>query len=140
MELSDAFINGAAIFFFLSILVIALLLIYNIYLCDGQTCKPFTIASNTGVRGSREYTISIVNSIYDDGIWPFPYIAAAILTPLSLWFLNVPITIQNFAIMFFTSFAVIYFIFSFLGHHYVRYLTGYVTSYIEEFCPVLPIE
>jgi len=72
-----------------------------------------------------------MGEFFNDGMWPLPYIGAAILTPLSLWFIGSPITILNFAILFFVSFATFYFILAFFGHHYVNFVVDYTTDYIR---------
>ena len=120
-----------AIVTFVLLLGTAIYLLVTVYVCDGEKCKPFIEASYKGEKGSKEYVLSLLNEFHNDGIWPFPYIGAAILTPLFLWFVNVPINVRNFAIVFVTSFLVIYFLFSFMEHHYAHYITGYVSDYVR---------
>jgi hypothetical protein len=52
-----------------------------------------------------------------------------------LWFLGVPITVRNYAIVFFVSFATTYFIIGFFGHHYLKPIAEYVSDYVEDHCP-----
>lgn len=110
-------------------------MLINFYVCDSQNCKAFNCASQKGATGSKEYTLALLGELYNDGIWPLPYIGAAILTPLSLWFIGVPITVLTFAKVFLVSFIVIYFLFSFFGHHYIKFISLYVSNYIQSNCP-----
>lgn len=124
-----------AIIAFVILLIASVYMLVSFYVCDSQQCKAFKQAEDTAPRGSKEYAITLLGELYNDGIWPFPYIGAAILTPLSLWFIGVPITVKNFAIVFLVSFITIYFLFSFFGHHYVRFVSSYVANYIQTNCP-----
>lgn len=124
-------IEIVVVFAFFVLLLSAIYLLVNIYICDGLNCKPFTQAENKGARGTKEYVEALMGEFFNDGMWPLPYIGAAILTPLSLWFIGFPITILNFAILFFVSFATFYFILSFFGHHYVNFIVDYATDYIR---------
>lgn len=130
MELIDIL----AIITFVILLVFAIAMLINFYVCDSQKCKAFDQARKQAIPGTKEYNIILLEEMYNDGIWPIPYIGAAILTPLSLWFLGLPINVRNFAILFFVSFVVIYFMFTFFGHHYVRPITKDVVKYIENVC------
>lgn len=140
MQLTDGtkFFEILLIIAFLALLGASIYMIYTFYICDDQTCKPFDVAASKAPLGSREYVKSLLFELYNDGIWPMPYIGSAILTPLCLWLLGLPLNIKTFAILFFVSFVVIYFIFSFFGHHYIRPISTYVMSYVERSCDELP--
>jgi hypothetical protein len=127
-----------AIIAFFVLLAAAIFMIVNFYVCDNQNCKAFTQAATIAPKGSREYVLALLTELYNDGIWPLPYIGAGILTPLLLWLTGSCITIENFAIGFFVSFIVIYFLFAFLGHHYIKFIANYVASYIVTSCPSAP--
>jgi len=131
MELIDIL----AIITFVILLISAVWMLYNFYICDGHKCKAFNDAANVAEPGTKQYIITLLDQMFNDGIWPIPYIGAAILTPLCLWFLGVPITVRNFAILFFVSFVTIYFMFGFFGHHYIRPIASYVTEYVRNSCP-----
>ena len=120
---------------FISLLALGMVLIVSMYICDNQQCKAFQDADKVAEPGTKEYTIALLNALFNDGIWPFPYIAATIATPLALWFIRAPITILNFAIVFSVNFLVFYLIMSFFGHHYVKFIVAYVTDYIDSTCP-----
>lgn len=128
-------IEVLAIITFIVLLLSSIYMLIDFYVCDSQNCKIFKQAGKTAEPGTKQYVLTLLRELYYDGIWPFPYIGAAILTPLSLWFIRVPITVLNFAIVFFTSFVTIYFLFSFFGHHYIRYVATYTYDYIDENCP-----
>lgn len=136
MQIEDVLgIEFLAIITFIVLLILAIVILLGIYICDSMHCKAFSEAAAVAEPGTAEYATTILWETFNDGIWPIPYIGAAILTPLSLWFMGIPITVLNFAILFFVSFVTIYFMFSFFGHHYLRPLTRYVSEYIEENCP-----
>jgi len=123
-----------AVIAFLILLISCIYMVYQFYVCDNFTCKACEDASEFGDKGSKNYTIALQNNLYNDGIWSLPYIGAAIIAPLSLWILNSPITVKNYAIVFLISFLVIYFLFAFIGHHYVKIISKYTIKYIEDNC------
>jgi hypothetical protein len=128
-------IEVVAIIAFFVLLGAAIYMIVSFYVCDNQTCQAFIQSEKTATPGTKQYVLNLLDELYNDGIWPFPYIGAAILTPLSLWFLGKPITVKDFAIVFLVSFITIYFLFSFFGHHYIKFITNYVSDYIDNNCP-----
>ena len=124
-----------AIIAFIILLGAACFMLVNFYICDSFSCKAFDEAGNKAEKGTKAYAIALLTELYNDGIWPIPYIGAAILTPISLWFIGIPITVRNFAIMFFVSFVTIYFMITFFGHHYIRIISNYSIEYIRQNCP-----
>jgi hypothetical protein len=124
-----------AIIAFVILLMSSIFMLTQFYICDHENCKAFNQAEKKAPKGTKEYVIVLLNELYNDGIWPIPYIGASILTPLSLWFIGVPINVRNFAILFFVSFVVIYFMFTFFGHHYIKFISAYTSDYIRESCP-----
>lgn len=128
-------IEVVAIIAFFVLLIAAIYMVLNFYVCDKNSCKAFNQADEVAQRGTKNYAIALLGEFYNDGIWPLPYIGAAILTPLSLWFIGVHITVRDFAIVFLVSFLTIYFLFSFFGHHYVKFISSYTSNYIENNCP-----
>lgn len=141
MELTDVLgIEFLAIITFIVLLGLSIFLLAMNYLCDSFNCKAFKEADGVAEPGTAEYTTILLREMFNDGIWPIPYIGAAILTPLSLWFMGIPISVINFAILFFVSFVVIYFMLSFFGHHYLRPITTYISDYVDDHCPSDTIE
>jgi hypothetical protein len=130
MKLSDTFI----IVVYFSLLFMGIALLYNFYICDNLTCGAFTNSEDLYPKGTKNYYAELLNNVYADGFWCFPYIGASILSFLSFWFLNIPNTLYNFGFLFFVSFCVIYFTFAFLGHHHVRIINEYVAHYIINNC------
>lgn len=120
---------------FWALLGAAIFMMLAFYVCDGQSCKPYVTAETVAPPGTQEYVLTVLNEFATDGVWPIPYIGAAILTPLCLWFLKIPITILNFGVLFFVSFVIIYFMFSFYNHHYVKMISQYTSNYIRSNCP-----
>lgn len=123
------------IIFFLVLLAASIFMFINFYICDGHNCKAFDMANKKGSEGTKANVSAVLSELYNDGIWPIPYIGATFLTPICLWVLSIPITIKTFSMIFFTSFVVIYFLFSFFGHHYLRPITAYVSEYVQDQCP-----
>lgn len=128
-------IEPLAILAILVLLAASVYMLLNMYVCDNFNCKAFTDADEVAPRGSKEYTIALLNNLYNDGIWALPYIGAVVAAVLILWFIGVPVTVKTFAIVFLVSFIVMYFLFSFFGHHYIKFIANYVADYIEEDCP-----
>lgn len=129
-------INVLAVICFFILLVASVWMLVSFYVCDSHNCKAFNDAGSQAEPGTKEYVQEVLYQEFNDGIWPIPYIGAAILTPLSLWFLQIPITILTFAILFFVSFVTIYFMLGFFGHHYINPITKYVSDWIEDSCNV----
>lgn len=141
MQITDVLgIEFLAIITFIVLLGLAIFLMSMHYICDGGNCKAFKEADAVAQPGTPEYTTILLREMFNDGIWPIPYIGAAILTPLSLWFMGIRISVINFAILFFVSFVVIYFMLSFFGHHYLRPITTYISEYVDDHCPNTAIE
>jgi hypothetical protein len=109
---------------FIILLIVAICFIVSFYVCDGYNCKAFTVAETEAPRGTKEYALALL-----------PYVAAAIITPFILWFLCIPMTVRAFALIFLVSWIFIYFAFAFLGHHYIRFISLYVSDYIQGACP-----
>lgn len=128
-------VEPLAILAFIVLLFSAIFMVLQFYVCDSENCKAFTDADEVAPRGSKDYTIALLNNLYNDGIWALPYIGAVIITILTLWLIGVPITVKTFAIVFLISFIVIYFLFSFFGHHYIKFIATYVAEYIDNECP-----
>ena len=136
MQITDVLgIEFLVIITFIVLLGLSIFLMAMNYICNGFNCKAFKEADGVAEPGTAEYTMILLREMFNDGIWPIPYIGAAILTPLSLWFIGIPISVINFAILFFVSFVVIYFMLSFFGHHYLRPITTYISDYVDNNCP-----
>ena len=131
----ELWIEPWAVTAFFVLLVASIWMLVNFYICDSNNCKAFNDAGESAPVGSKEYVEELLYGEFNDGIWPIPYIGASILTPLSLWFIGTPITVRNFAILFFVSFVTIYFMFGFFGHHYIKPITKYVSDWIQDSCP-----
>jgi len=129
------FISAILIILFFILLFLAIYFISEFYICDSYNCKVFLCGENKSPRGTKAYVIFLLNEFYRDGMWPFPYIGAAIITPLCLWLLDICITVKNFTIIFLVSFIFIYFLFSFFLHHSVKFVSEYVSDYINQNFP-----
>lgn len=132
-----AVVLWAGVFAFAILIVSSIYILVQFYICDSFNCKAFNVAGQNAAPGSKEYVTSLLYEEFNDGIWPIPFIGATILTSLALWFIKVPITIVNFAIVFIISFITIYFMLGFFGHHYLRPITKYVSDWIDDYCPAV---
>ena len=130
MKLSDTFIVVS----YFGLLICAIIMLYYLYICDSYNCKAFTDAQQNYPVGTKKYYSDLLNNVYGDGFWCFPYIGASILSFLSFWFLNIPNTLYNFGLLFFVSFCVIYFTYAYLGHHHIKAINDYIAWYIADNC------
>src|SRR5271156_1238658 len=94
-------VEAISVLAYILFLIAAFTLLGFIYICDGNNCKAFNVANAEAEPGTKDYIISILKEIGNDGIWPLPFIWSSFTTPLALWILGVPVTIKNFAILFF---------------------------------------
>jgi hypothetical protein len=131
----ELWIEPWAVIAFLILLAASIFMLINFYVCDSQNCKAFNEAAKVAPKGTKAYTIALLQEFFNDGIWPLPFIGGAIAAPLILWFVRIPITILNFITVFLVTFIVIYFMFAFFGHHYINFIAAYVISFIEANCP-----
>jgi hypothetical protein len=123
------------IIFFITFFILlgfAIYMISNFYICDKKNTEQFLNAEKKGPIGSKEHTLFIINSLCADGLWPFAYVAAAILTPISLFIMKIPINIFYFTILFLISFMTIYFIFLYFAHHYIQNIKEVIIDYIKK--------
>lgn len=128
------FVEYVATLAFFVLLGAAIYMLIAFYVCDSHNCTAFRTAGETAPDDTNLYVTTLLYEMYNDGIWPIPYIGGAIATALALWFLNIKFTTYNFGIMFFTVFVVLYFMFSFFGHHYINPISDYVQDYINTSC------
>ena len=125
------FVDAFAFVCFCILLIASVYMLIDFYICDNNQCKAFHVASRDSEEGSQDYILSLLRDLGFDGVWPLPYIGAAILTPLGLWLMRIPITTRNFGLFFFISFVVIYFLFSFYNHHYLKFIARYISENIQ---------
>lgn len=126
--------NIIVIIVFIILLIFSIYLYIGYYLCDNYTCKSFTQSESK--TDSKEAQIEyLVENIGGHSVWPMAYIGAAIITFFSFWFLRLGWNIKRIALLFLVSFIVIYFIFAFWVHHYIKPMTTYINNYIESITP-----
>ena len=122
----------AVIILITSFFIGAIYMLCTFYTCDSENCKAYKLAEKKGKKGTKEYTLALLEEMYNDGIWPLPLIGAVFISAIVPWLLKVQLTVKTFSIVFILSFLVIYFIFAFFGHHYIRPLKDTISSYILE--------
>ncbi len=125
----DCVINVTLIFFFILLLIFAILLLAYNFICDGHDCKPFTIACKE--KNEKDQILVLMDNLCEDGLWPFAYIASAILTGLIFACLPFILTIKYFTIIFLLSFLVFYSIIAFFVHHYVKPIKQHISKFIK---------
>lgn len=126
------FVDAFAFFCFAVLLVASVYMLTQFYICDGHDCKTFIDAEKYGEEDDHDYVRSVIDGLGFDGVWPIPYIGAAILTPLALYLMRIPITTRNFGLLFFISFVIVYFMFTFYNHHYVKFVGRYISRMYSE--------
>lgn len=119
---------------FFILLIFGIGLFNYFYICgtDCSICENFESANRTEKWGTKEYTLKVQKQFFSEGIWCVPYIAASISTPIALWFLSIPFTVKNFAYIFLVTFAVFYFMISFVIHHYAKPIIEYTINYLQK--------
>jgi len=128
-------VEALAVLTYLVLLAASLFMLVSFYICDNQNCKAFNDAAKQGEPGTKDYVLGLSTGTFGDGIWPIPYIGSTIGTIIELWFVQIPFTIRNFCLLFFINFIIIYFMFVFFGHHFVKPINNYIYTYIEDNCP-----
>lgn len=120
------------IIWFIILIILSVYLIKTTYICDFHQCKAYSDAAQDGVPGSKEYTLGLLDALFKDGIWIFPFVASAIFSPVILFLLQLPVTVYNMAIIFLISFLCNYAILLFMIHHYVNFIKASIAEYIEK--------
>ena len=130
MKLTDTLLTIS----YICLLLFSFVMLFKFYTCDNHTCKAFIDAENSATVGTKKYYIELLNNIFNDGVWCFPFVGASISTLLCFWFLNIPITLNNFGLLFFVTFCVVYFSFAYFGYHYVKVITEFIGLYMKDNC------
>ena len=92
MQLLSIFV---VIVYFL-ILLEAIWLFIEIYVCDKNNCKAFVDAKKKYKVGSKKYYQFLARSIFDDGSWPICYLASSVSTVFIIWLTGLVMCSQNF--------------------------------------------
>lgn len=111
------------------LLIFAIHLLINGYICDDHTCSPMIKAKKQSTRKKEQ--LHLLTDIGQDGIWPFAYIASSILCALFFSILPMLLTIQTFIVVFLVTFIVFFCIIGFFIHHYIVPIKKYIMTYIE---------
>lgn len=126
---TDILISVALIITFVVLLIMAIVLLLNIYICDNQACTSFTDAFKHSSQ--KKILLTLLDNLCEDGIWPYAYIASSILAGLFFGTLPIQLTVKLFALGFLLTFIVFYAIMGFFIHHYVKPIKRYIMDYIE---------
>ena len=126
----DLFDVIALILYFI-LLLASIFMIIQFYSCDDHTCKAYKVAAKEGPEGSQEFTLALLFELYNDGVWPLAFVGSAILTGLFFYFAQVPFTVRSYMIFFLVGFIVVYFLFAFMAHHYVKPIALSVGNFLD---------
>lgn len=132
MDMQIQLLTGIFTILYFIVLIFAIILVFNVYICDTHTCKAFDRAGRNDSPNTKEFVLELLTQIYNDGIWPFAFIGSSIATGLCIMLVGIPLTAKNFFLMFLLIFIVIYFLFSWFGHHYLTPIVDYVYDYIDK--------
>lgn len=118
------------IFVYVILLIFAIHLLLNNYICDEHTCSPMVKAKNTPTVKSEQ--LYLIDNLGQDGIWPFAYLASSILAGLFFSIFPGILNISNYTIVFLVTFLVFFAIMGFFIHHYVVPVKKYIRTYIDD--------
>lgn len=117
-----------ALLLFAVVFVFSIFMLLSFYVCDSGTCKAYTVADTRNTASGR--TLALLDEIGNDGMWPIAFNGALIIAVILLWWFRIPFDVRNFGFLFFIPFAIIYFLFSFVFHHYVKPITRDVKEHV----------
>ncbi len=131
----ELWLEPLAVTAFAILLVACVWMSIQFYVCDNQTCKVFEDAKKKSQPGTKEYTLELLNNMFGDSIWCFAFIGGSIISFICVWLLGARPNLKNLAIMLLVSFIVMYSIFAFIIHHYVKYIVNDVSEYVSQSNP-----
>ena len=136
LVVNSTLIDWIAIVLYVVLLVASIWMLVSFYVCDSGQCKAYQQAAKEGTPGSKEYILALLHETFNDGIWPLAFIGSTLMVWFFFWFTGLPIVVREYMLVFIMGFIVIYFMFSFFGHHYLRPIGEEVSKYIDELPPV----
>lgn len=118
---------------FVLLFIFALILIFNVHICD-YNCKAITVSEEkAGNTNSIEYYTYLLSEMGKDGFWPIAFIMATVSTLIFAWyFSNFTWTIKDILLCFAINFFIIYMSFSFYLHHGINPLRIQVYEFLQE--------
>lgn len=129
----NSYVTILAVFVYVILIIFAIYIIISFYTCDNYNCKCFNEANITGKNQpvEKEQVVDLLNTFGNDSVWAFAIIGSAILTSFFFWFTKKPTTPREYGMFFLIGFLVIYALFSYYQHHYVKVVANYTKNYIE---------
>ena len=121
-------INILLIAAYIILLIFAIILLFYLYICDNHSCMIFQWCCD---KQGKDKILALLDKLCEDGMWPFAYISASILTALFFAILPIRLTIQYFAMVFLLTFLVFYAIMAFLVHHYIIPVKRFIIDYVR---------
>ncbi len=116
---------------YIILLIFAIFLLCNGFICDEHTCRPMVEAKKKNKTLKKEQ-LHLLDNLCQEGLWPFAYIASSILCGLFFSILPMILDIRTYTVVFLVTFLVFYCIMGFFIHHYVVPIKKYVMNYINE--------
>ena len=113
------------------LLILAIYLLLNGFICDDHTCRPMMDAK-AKTKTSKKEQLYLLSDLCQEGLWPFAYIASSILAGLIFSILPMHLDIKTYTVVFLVTFIVFYCIIGFFIHHYVVPIKKYIMEYIQD--------
>lgn len=114
---------------YLLLLIWAIYILINSFICDEHTCTIFTSAFKQAENKSQ--ILFLLNHLCEETIWPYAFIASSIISFLFFAILPIKLTLFYFLVTFFLSWLIFYALISFLVHHYVIPMKETIIDYIK---------
>jgi hypothetical protein len=139
MTITNQIIIGGSIallFVLILLLIFAVYLIKDIYICEKYNCRAF-LNSGYGEKSDLETIKILLYSLISNCIWPFALVGSIVISIVIPWLLTLIHGIEIFnlitiSIVFLVSFLVIYGILSFITFHFLTPISEYVLRVLEK--------
>lgn len=122
-------INISFIIIFITLLIVAILILLNNHICDFQTCQLFNDAFE--YQSLKTQLLYILDYLGEDGLISYAIITCLIICGLYFCILPVELNIVTFLLVFLLSFLIFYCILAFFVYHYIKPIKNYITDYIN---------
>jgi hypothetical protein len=114
---------------YILLLIFAIMVLINHFICDEHTCNIFTYALKN--VGNKSQVIFLLNHLCEDNIWPYAFITSSIISFLFFSILPIDFNLLYFIVTFFLSWLIFYALMSFLLHHYVIPIKDSIINFIK---------
>jgi ammonia channel protein AmtB len=118
-------VNVTVIFIYILLIIGAVSLLLQNYICDNHNCTIFNQCSDLPKSDKITY---LLDNLCQDGL--FAFIASSILAGLIFAVVSVEINLRHFIIIFVLSFLLFYCMIAFLLHHYIVPIKEYIKKHL----------